>query len=91
VKSVTPALFTRIEIGPSASRHLATAAAACSRFEMSAPSAMAVPPASLIACTVSAQRASSRSSTPTAIPSCASRFEQAAPMPAAAPVTMATL
>src|ERR1700741_1943657 len=57
---------------------------------MSAPSAMASPSAALIAETVSAHRGASRSSTPTLAPSRASRFAQAAPMPAAAPVTRAT-
>ena len=46
--------------------------------------------AGVIASTVPAQAAASRSSTATAMPSVASRWAVAAPMPRAAPVTMAT-
>ena len=52
--------------------------------------ASALPPAAVIFSTVSLQAASSRSSTATARPSAASRTAVAAPMPRAAPVTMAT-
>ena len=56
----------------------------------SAPTASARPPAASIASTVPLPAASSRSRTATANPSCASRSAVAAPMPRAAPVTMAT-
>src|SRR5579862_8977861 len=91
VKSVTPALFTTMVTGPKAARSLATAACTWPRSDTSAPSARAWPPSASTALTVPAQRSSSRSRTPTAMPSWASRLAQAAPMPAAAPVTRATL
>src|ERR1700677_4266897 len=50
---------------------------------------MARPPAPAISLTVPAHAASSRSRTPTAIPSAASRRAVAAPSPRAAPVTIA--
>jgi hypothetical protein len=51
---------------------------------------MAWPPAARIASTVPFAEPSSRSRTATGIPSRASRFAVAAPMPRAAPVTIAT-
>ena len=56
----------------------------------STPTPSALPPASRMPAATASQAASSRSSTPTANPSRASRCAVAAPMPRAAPVTMAT-
>jgi hypothetical protein len=59
VKSVTPALLTRIVTGPKASRSFSTAALTGARCDTSAPSAMALPPADLMASTVEVQHADS--------------------------------
>jgi hypothetical protein len=56
----------------------------------SAPTANAAPPASRIAVTVFPHVFSSMSTTATVMPSAASRRAVAAPMPRAAPVTIAT-
>src|SRR5579875_1623286 len=85
----TPALFTSTAGGPSSAATRSTAAVTWSVLLTSAPTAIACPPASPIALTVPAQLSSSRSITATAIPSAASRIAVAAPMPRAAPVTMA--
>ena len=87
----TPALFTRTAGGPSSAATFSTPAATWSAWLTSAPTAIAWPPADVIASTVPAQSASFRSSTATAFPSAASRLATAAPMPRAAPVTIATL
>src|SRR5689334_13958020 len=86
---VMPALLTRIVGAPRASATWATAAATWSASATSTPTPIAWPPASVMAPTVSAQLAASRSSTPTRCPSAASRLAVAAPMPRADPVTMA--
>jgi cytochrome P450 len=85
----TPALLTSTVGGPSSSATRATAAVTATSSATSAATAVADPPSSLMACTVPAQSASSRSITPTARPSRASCRATAAPMPRAAPVTMA--
>src|SRR6267154_1627196 len=85
-----PALLIRTTGGPSSAATLPTAVATCSASLTSAPTATARPPAAVIASTVGAQALASRSRTPTAMPSEASRLAVAAPMPRAAPVTMAT-
>src|SRR5579875_1892392 len=87
---ITPALFTSTVGAPRPLATRPTAASTWSRLLTSAATASARPPASVISLTVPAQEASSRSSTPTAIPSAARRRAVAAPMPRAAPVTMAT-
>src|SRR6185312_6268003 len=87
---ITPALLTRTTGGPSSAATLPTAASTWSAWLTSAPTANARPPAAVIASTVPAQVAPSRSSTATALPSPASLRAVAAPMPRAAPVTMAT-
>src|SRR6266568_3050039 len=87
---ITPALLTSTTGGPRSAATLPTAASTWSAWLTSAPTAIAVPPASLMASTVPAQVAASRSSTATAIPSPPRRRAVAAPMPRAAPVTMAT-
>src|SRR5690242_1008073 len=84
-----PALLTRIVGAPSSCATRATAASTCSGRLTSTPTAIARPPAAVMADTVSPQACSSRSSTATAWPSAASRRAVAAPMPRAAPVTMA--
>src|SRR5690348_5170406 len=85
-----PALLIRTTGGPSSAATLPTAVATCSASLTSAPTATARPPPAVIASTVGPQAPTSRSSTPTAMPSEASRLAVAAPMPRAAPVTMAT-
>ena len=87
---VTPALFTSTVGGPSSAATRATAASTCSASDTSAPTASARPPAASIASTVPFAAASSRSITATARPSAASRSAVAAPIPRAAPVTIAT-
>src|SRR6516225_11297595 len=87
---ITPALLIRTTGGPRSAATLPTAASTWSAWLTSAPTAMARPPASVIASTVPVQAEASRSSTATAMPSVASRVAVAAPMPRAAPVTMAT-
>src|SRR5579859_5038518 len=88
---ITPALLTSTVGAPSSPATRSTAASTWSRWLTSAPTANARPPASAISFTVPAQAASSRSRTPTAIPSAASLRAVAAPMPRAAPVTIATV
>src|SRR5690606_33569824 len=87
----TPALFTSTTGGPSSAATRATAAETCAESATSTPTARAFPPFFSICATVSAQAPSSRSQTATAKPSRPSRTAVAAPMPRAAPVTMATL
>src|SRR4051794_7797197 len=87
---VTPALLISTVGAPSSAATRSTAACTWSASLTSAPTASARPPAASIAWTVSLPAASSRSRTATANPSCASRRAVAAPMPRAAPVTMAT-
>src|SRR4051812_19206090 len=87
---VTPALLTSTVGPPSSAATRSTAALTCSASLTSAPTARAFPPAASIASTVLLAWPSSRSRTPTANPSAASRTAVAAPMPRAAPVTMAT-
>src|SRR5215472_10178909 len=86
---ITPALLTSTPGGPSSATTLSTPAATWSGWLTSAPTAMARPPAAVIASTVPPASASFRSSTATAIPSAARRQEIAAPMPRAPPVTIA--
>src|SRR5215472_1900804 len=86
---ITPALLTSTPGGPSSATTLSTPAATWSGWLTSAPTAMARPPAAVIASTVPPASASFRSSTATAIPSAARRREIAAPMPRAPPVTIA--
>ena len=86
----TPALLTSTAGGPSSAATRSTAAATWSAWLTSAPTAIARPPADVIASTVPLPSASFRSSTATAIPSAARRRATAAPMPRAAPVTIAT-
>src|ERR1700691_2271472 len=88
---ITPALLTSTVGPPSSLATRSTAASTWSRWLTSAPTATARPPASAISFTVPAQPASSRSRTPTAIPSAASLSAVAAPMPRAEPVTIATV
>src|SRR5579871_420402 len=88
---ITPALLTSTTGAPSSPATRSTAASTWSRWLTSAPTATARPPASAISFTVPAQAASSRSRTATAIPSAASLRAVAAPMPRAAPVTIATV
>jgi hypothetical protein len=85
-----PALLIRTVGGPSSSATRCTAAATAPASLTSAPTPSAVPPAPSIAATVSAQLDSFRSTTATANPSSANRLATAAPMPRAAPVTIAT-
>src|SRR4051812_16632231 len=87
---VTPALLISTVGAPSSSATRATAASTWAGSLTSAPTAIARPPADSIASTVPFAEPSSRSSTPTAKPSSASRRAVAAPIPRAAPVTMAT-
>ena len=86
---VTPALLISTVGSPSSATTLSTAAATCSASLTSAPTAIALPPAFSISATVSAPSASLRSSTATASPSAARRLAVPAPMPRAAPVTIA--
>src|SRR5271170_4810738 len=86
---ITPALLTSTVGAPSSLATRSTATSTWSRWLTSAPTATARPPASAISFTVPAHPASSR--TPTAIPSAASLRAVAAPMPRAAPVTIATV
>src|SRR3954469_15945215 len=87
---VTPALLTSTVGPPSSAAIRSTAAVTCSASLTSAPAARPVPPAASIVSTVPLAWPSSRSRTATANPSAASRIAVAAPMPRAAPVTMAT-
>src|SRR3954447_17424136 len=87
---VTPALFTSTVGPPSSAATRSTAACTCSGSLTSAPTASAFPPAASMASTVPLAEDSSRSRTATANPSWANRSAVAAPMPRAAPVTMAT-
>jgi hypothetical protein len=87
---VTPALLISTVGAPSSAATRATAASTASLSHTLAPTASARPPTPSIASTVFLPADSSRSRTPTANPSCASRRAVAAPMPRAAPVTMAT-
>ena len=84
-----PALLTKTVGGPSSSAVFFTAACTCSSSDTSAPMPMASPPAALIASTVSRVSSSFRSNTATLCPSAARRFAVAAPIPRAAPVTIA--
>src|SRR5665647_898650 len=84
-----PALLTRMVGAPSLTVTSATAASTPSGELTSTATAMARPPAEVIADTVSAHDSSSRSRTATACPSLARRIAVAAPMPRAAPVTIA--
>src|SRR5215470_13116188 len=86
---VTPALLTSTVGSPRSATTLSTAAWTWSASETSAPTAIALPPAFSIEATVSAPWASLRSSTATASPSLARRLAVAAPIPRAAPVTIA--
>ena len=80
-KNVTAALFTRMSTGPSCASVSATSRSRSSRFDKSAGTAMARPPAPATASTVSASEPSNRLSpafwvraaTATAAPSSASR------------------
>src|SRR6266851_719551 len=85
-----PALLTTTTGGPSSAATLPTAVSTWPASLTSAPTATARPPAAVISSTVPAQVPASRSRTATAMPSAASRLAVAAPMPRAAPVTMAT-
>src|SRR6266568_2583593 len=86
-----PALLTTTVGPPSDPASCSTAAVTEASSDTSAPRATAFPPASVMAWTVSAQWAASRSRTPTASPSAARRLATAAPIPRAAPETTATL
>src|SRR6476661_1012138 len=88
---VIPALLIRIVGAPSSVATRSTAAATDASSATFAPTASAWPPADVTASTVAAQADSSRSRTATACPSRASFFATAAPMPRAAPVTIAVL
>src|SRR3954469_17717502 len=85
-----PALLTRMVGGPSSAAIRSTASPTSSARLTSAPTPIARPPAARTAATVSSVAPSARSSTPTARPSTARRRAIAAPIPFAAPVTMAT-
>src|SRR3954471_1527085 len=87
---VTPALLISTVGPPSSVATRSTAAETASASDTSTATASAFPPAEVICSAVPLAPASSRSSTPTANPSWASRSAVAAPMPRAAPVTMAT-
>src|SRR5690606_29761479 len=84
-----PALLTSTDGSPSPLATRATAACTADSSPTSAPTASARPPSRSIASTTRLPAASSRSSTATAKPSAASRFATPAPIPRAAPVTMA--
>src|SRR5215469_5229910 len=86
---VTPALLISTVGSPSSAATLSTAAWTWSASETSAPTAIALPPAFSMSATVSAPWSSLRSSTATASPSLARRLAVAAPIPRAAPVTIA--
>src|SRR5215211_4488157 len=86
-----PALLIKTVTGPSSAAVRCTAVPAALSSATSAPRGIARPPSSMISFAVRALPCSSRSTTPTAIPSAASRRAIAAPMPRAPPVTMATL
>src|SRR5699024_11324161 len=86
----TPALLTRMAGGPRRSATVSTAAVTWSGSDTSQPTASAVPPSAVILSTTCWASASFRSSTATARPSRAKRSAVAAPMPWAAPVTIAT-
>src|SRR6185437_5249987 len=86
---VTPALLTSTVGSPSSATTFSTAALTWSLSETSAPTAIALPPACSISPTVRAPSSSLRSSTATDIPSSARRLAVPAPMPRAAPVTIA--
>ncbi len=85
-----PALLTRTTGGPSSSATRATPLSTCPAFVTSTATPVDRPPASRIRPATASHDGSSRSSTPTANPSLPSRSAVAAPMPRAAPVTMAT-
>ena len=86
---VIPALFTSTVGSPSSAAIRSTAVFTSSVLLTSQPTASARPPAFSISFTVPAQSASLRSRTATAMPSEASLIAIPAPMPRAAPVTIA--
>ena len=88
---VMPALLIRTVGGPSSPAMRSTAASTLAASLTSAPTARAVPPADVMASTVVAQADSSRSRTATLKPSAARRWATPAPIPRAAPVTIAVL
>src|SRR5690349_15176679 len=84
-----PALLTSTVGAPSSSATAETAASTAAGSLTSAPTAMAVPPFAALESTVACAASCWRSRTATFMPSSDKRWAMAAPMPCAAPVTMA--
>src|SRR5215207_3601527 len=85
----SPALLTRMSIRPKRCTISSNAFSTCCALDTSQAIAIASDPTASTASTVSWQASAERSRTATFAPSCASRMASAAPMPRAAPVTIA--
>ena len=85
------ALFTRMSTVPHSATTAATAASTCSRSRTSHCNARALPPSASISAAVATTPSNVRASTATFAPSFANASASPFPIPALAPVTIATL